>query len=236
VAGSGAVTDAGSPEHPQYGRYVRTGELARWRADGVLEVLGPVGRRAVVGGSEIDLGEVEAVFLGHASVHAAAVVATEDPAEQEAGAVLTAFVETEGETGTAERLHDHARSALRAAVVPREIVVLDALPRNERGTVDHDALVDLAENSGGQADGALDERLVAELLTLWTRLLRSVEVDAQTNFFAGGGHSLLAAKLVQDIDELTGVRLELSEVFAHPTPAALAGHLGAMGVGVKEAS
>lgn len=73
-----------------------------------------------------------------------------------------------------------------------------------------------------------DDPLVKELTVLWQRLLDpAVDVTARTAFFDAGGHSLLAAKLAQDIEELTGIHLELSEIFEYPTPAALAARLTA---------
>jgi hypothetical protein len=69
-----------------------------------------------------------------------------------------------------------------------------------------------------------------ELMRLWRQLLKK-DVMAQTNFFAAGGNSLLAAKLAQDIEELTGVSVDLREIVAHPTPEALAARLGAISTG-----
>jgi hypothetical protein len=67
-----------------------------------------------------------------------------------------------------------------------------------------------------------------ELMRLWRQLLKK-DVMAQTHFFTAGGNSLLATKLAQDVEELTGVPLDLQEIIAHPTPEALAARLGAIG-------
>jgi acyl carrier protein len=75
-----------------------------------------------------------------------------------------------------------------------------------------------------------DDPLVGELQELWRRLLNA-DVTPATSFFKAGGHSLLAAKLAQDVEELTGVHLELQEIFIHPTPAALAARLKAGAAG-----
>ncbi len=61
---------------------------------------------------------------------------------------------------------------------------------------------------------------------MWGQLL-GTEASAQTNFFEAGGHSLLAAVLAQKVEELTGTSLGLTEVFEHPTPAALAARVRA---------
>ncbi|MEU7598073.1 condensation domain-containing protein [Streptomyces sp. NPDC039022] len=70
-------------------------------------------------------------------------------------------------------------------------------------------------------DAAADDPLVSEFAAIWQQLL-SCEVTAQTHFFDAGGHSLLAAVLTQKVEDLTGIALQLRDVFEHPTPAALA--------------
>jgi non-ribosomal peptide synthetase component F len=76
---------------------------------------------------------------------------------------------------------------------------------------------DAAEHQLQDAKDPVLEKLVA----LWRDLL-TTDVSAQTNFFTAGGHSLMAAKLAQDIEQFTGVHLELTDVFDHPTPAGIA--------------
>jgi hypothetical protein len=71
------------------------------------------------------------------------------------------------------------------------------------------------------ADGEVVDRLVA----LWRQVLDREDLDADSNFFTSGGHSLLAAKAAQLTEEATGVPLTLAEFFANQTPRALAGHL-----------
>ncbi|MFB1042728.1 condensation domain-containing protein [Streptomyces chrestomyceticus] len=70
-------------------------------------------------------------------------------------------------------------------------------------------------------DATADDTLVSEFVAIWQQLL-SCEVTAQTHFFDAGGHSLLAAVLTQQVEDLTGIALQLRDVFEHPTPAALA--------------
>jgi Condensation domain/Phosphopantetheine attachment site len=67
-----------------------------------------------------------------------------------------------------------------------------------------------------------DSELVRELVGLWRQMLGRDDVDARSNFFVKGGHSVLAAQLAHKVGELTGVRPKLADVFAMPTPAELA--------------
>ncbi|MBO2456936.1 condensation domain-containing protein [Actinomadura violacea] len=219
VAGAGVTPDA--PDRPPYGRLHRTGELVRRRPDGALERLGRLGRRVVVAETPVDLDRVEAALTGQAGVTAAAALVVADP---EAGDTLVAFAETADEPQWRP-----------PAGVPGLVVRLDLLPRGADGLVDHDAVARLALErlAAGTAASApsasgppADDDLVQRLVELWARLLK-VEATAETGFFEAGGHSLLAAVLAQEVEELTGVHLELSEIFEHKTPVALAARLAA---------
>lgn len=209
---------------------VGTGVLARWCPDGTVERLGPIGEQVTIAGLPVDLGDVDAALRDHPGVAAAATVAAEVPGQD---AVLVSFVVPDGEPGSADDLagaaRDHARDHLPEAAVPTRVHCLEVLPRRPDGRLDRDALLYLAgeqagDDPGGPADA--DDPLVQDLVRLWQELLSDdVTVTADTGFFAAGGHSLLAARLAQDIEELTGVQLELVEIFDHPTPAGLAARL-----------
>jgi amino acid adenylation domain-containing protein len=76
---------------------------------------------------------------------------------------------------------------------------------------------------GAGLDGAGEAGLVGLLVGLWAEVLGRPEVTATTNFFANGGHSLLGVRLVQRIEQETGVELRLADLFGQQTPAGLAG-------------
>ncbi|MFG2353524.1 amino acid adenylation domain-containing protein [Streptomyces sp. NPDC048521] len=224
-------------DDPERGRYYRTGDLARWRADGTLELLGRADRQIKLRGNRIEPGEIEAVLLAHPSVRGAAVALVGDP---DTDAALTAFVEPAGADRTGgtedlvERLWEHARTELPRALVPQDFLVLDTLPTTLNDKVDYPALLELARLRRAEAapQGPARETgdtLVGNLVGLWQRVLNRQDITADTNFFSHGGHSLLGALLVQEAEALVGVRVALSELFEHPTPRRLAGHLRAAG-------
>lgn len=66
------------------------------------------------------------------------------------------------------------------------------------------------------------------LIRLWQRVLTLPEVDASTNFFVHGGHSLLGLVLLDEIERETGTALRLADLFKHPTPARLAQRLAVL--------
>ncbi|KOV61143.1 non-ribosomal peptide synthetase [Streptomyces sp. MMG1121] len=218
--------------HPVHGRYYRTGDLAAWRADGTLEVLGRVDRQVKLRGNRIELGEVESVLLDHPEVRAAAAVVVGDGG---ADASLVAFLVATDAPGLVNRLWEHARTKLPAPAVPGEFVVVDALPTTGNHKVDYLALarqvrdrIAEREERAGQEEGEAavpDDELVATLVELWQTVLDRTDLLPDSNFFTSGGHSLLAAQLTQRIEERLGVRLQLAEVFTRPTPVQLAGFL-----------
>ena len=144
--------------------------------------------------------------------------------------MIVAFTEyADGTSDDVEaRLLAHAELGLAAHAASRLVVRLGALPRTPDGRPDQDALQRSAEKAldeGPVLDPAADDPLSAGLIGLWRTLLNASEATAHTHFFEAGGHSLLAAVLADRIEELTGLTLQLGEIFENPTPAALAARL-----------
>ncbi|QKV75045.1 condensation domain-containing protein [Amycolatopsis sp. Hca4] len=196
-----------------------TGVLAHWRPDGSLHVHGPLDRQLVSGGTRVDLATVEDALTAHTDVVAAAVTlrpGTED---------LVAVVQAPDKPQLAAELARHAEAVLPPAARPTCYLRVDALPETAAHEVDRAAVAELATAAGPVAVAPAEtapDATTAAVVALFGQLLKRTDVTADTNFFAGGGHSLLAAQLVQRIQKQTGVRLKLSAAFAHPTPAALA--------------
>lgn len=219
------LTERRFGEHPRYGRFYHTGDMAQWWPDGTLEVLGRADRQVKLRGNRIELGEVERVLLEHPAVDAAAVVVVGVDAE----AALVAFVVTEDEPEIANRLWGHARAGLPSAAVPSEFVCLAELPTTGNHKVDHLALARLIDertmSRATPKPAEPDDELTAGLVGLWREVLCKDDLTAQSNFFTSGGQSLTAAILLQRIEEELGPRLELAELFTRPTPAELADFL-----------
>ncbi|WAP57573.1 non-ribosomal peptide synthetase [Streptomyces sp. S465] len=232
IAGGGvAIGYHGRPEltadrfrdHPRHGRHYRTGDLARWRGDGTLEVLGRVDRQVKLRGNRIELGEVESVLLGHPAVRAAAALVVTGEADD---ARLVAFLVAEDAPGLVNQVWEHARGSLPAPAVPGEFLVVDALPTTGNHKVDYLALArrirDRDHERAAPSTAGPEDELVGKLIALWQDVLGRTDLHAHSNFFTSGGHSLLAAKLAQSVEERLGVRLQLAEIFTRPSPAQLA--------------
>ncbi|MFF7635947.1 amino acid adenylation domain-containing protein [Kitasatospora sp. NPDC008050] len=228
-------------EHPRFGRYYRTGDLARWRHDGTLELLGRADRQVKLRGNRIELGEVEAAVAGQPGVTAAAAVVVGDPSSD---GRLVLFVHTALGEELVAPLWDRARAVLPASFVPNDVVPVQSLPTTPNGKTDYRALTEAArlrrarrapnaQAAAGPPDTAEpgDEELVGRLIGLWRTFLKRDDITADSNFFTNGGHSLLAARLVRQVEKAADTRVKLADVFGSPTPARLAAHLAARAAG-----
>ncbi|MFE2225620.1 non-ribosomal peptide synthetase [Streptomyces kronopolitis] len=217
-------------ENAEYGRFHRSGDVARWRTDGRIDLFGRRDRQVKLRGNRIEPAEIEAVLLAHPDVEAAAVVVVGDPG---ADGYLAAFVRVPRRPEAVDELWDHAHGQLPRSVVPHRFIAVDAFPRTGSDKVDHLALAEQAARHSGPAVGGhgadsaagTQDDLTATVVGLFAELLDRSDLDAGAHFFANGGHSLLAVALAQRIKDITGVRLALTDVFETPTPAALADRL-----------
>jgi amino acid adenylation domain-containing protein len=208
------------------GRYYATGDLARWRADGTIELLGRADRQVKLRGRRIEPGEIEAAAERHPAVAAAAVVVRGD---RQGDGRLVGYLQPADPGDTTfdtEEVGRYLRSVLPYYLVPADLVRLDRLPRNPSGKVDYEALPEVTaprpSPDGDPGSDPLQDDLVTRLVGIWDEVLDRPECGARTDFFAAGGHSLLAAVLAARIAEETGHDVSLPDVFDAPTPYELA--------------
>ncbi|MFC9156620.1 non-ribosomal peptide synthase/polyketide synthase [Streptomyces bauhiniae] len=205
-------------------RMYRTGDLARWTADGALEYLGRTDDQAKVRGFRVEPGEIEAVLTAHPSVTGAAVVVRDQ--------ALVAYVVPDHGTLDTTVLRAHVAATLPAHMVPAAYVTLDALPLTPNGKLDRRALPD----PDFRTDGALPRTPREEILCgLFADVLGLERVGVHDDFFALGGHSLAAMRLVSRVRAALGADLSLRAVFDAPTPARLAARLDAARTGARPA-
>ncbi|MFK0251245.1 non-ribosomal peptide synthase/polyketide synthase [Amycolatopsis azurea] len=202
------------PFGPAGARMYRTGDLARWTADGRLDFGGRADDQAKIRGFRVEPGEVEAVLERHGDVTQAVVLVREDRPRVKQ---LVAYV-----VSTVDRaeLRRFAADALPEYMVPAAFVTLDALPVLSNGKLDRKALPapDYAELAGGRAPETPYEKT---LCALFAEVLDVPELGADDDFFALGGDSIVAMRLVSRA-RAAGLKITPHEVFARRTVAALA--------------
>ncbi|HEX2133793.1 MAG TPA: amino acid adenylation domain-containing protein [Actinophytocola sp.] len=194
-------------------RMYRTGDIARWRADGALEYLGRADDQVKIRGLRIELGEIENVLADHDGVRAVAVIAREDRGTKR----LVAYVVG---TSTVEELRAFAAATLPEHMVPSAFVPVTELPLTPNGKLDRKALPapDFAVRAGGRAAETQAETLLAGL---FAEVLGLAHVGADDSFFDLGGDSIMSIQLVSRARQ-AGVRITPREVFERRSVADLA--------------
>ncbi|SNT39552.1 amino acid adenylation domain-containing protein [Streptosporangium subroseum] len=190
-------------------RVYRTGDRARWRADGQLEFLGREDGQVKVRGFRIELGEIEARLLAHPGVGQAAVAVHQE--------TLVGY--TVGTAG-GEELARHLTDGLPAYMVPAHWVSLDVLPLTSNGKLDRAALpAPVTEIRAKTAPRGDAEELVADV---FGEVLGIEGIGAFDDFFALGGHSLLATRVIARLRAAIEVDVPIRALFARSTVAGLA--------------
>ena len=215
---------------PHGARMYRTGDRARWRADGTVEYLGRLDFQVKVRGVRIELGEVESALLEQPGVTAAvAIVAADHPGEPR----LVAYVVRAADAAIPSVLRDALALTLPAAMVPTQIVELDALPLTPSGKLDRKALPappELRSTREYLAPRTPTEVVVA---AVFADVLGVERVGAADNFHDLGGHSLLALRIAGRLRERLPVAVTTRLVFEHQTVAALAEALDQLDGGAR---
>ncbi|MFE2085322.1 non-ribosomal peptide synthase/polyketide synthase, partial [Streptomyces scopuliridis] len=201
------------------GRLYRTGDVVRWRADGVLEYAGRGDDQVKVRGFRIELGEIESVLTSHASVAQSVVVAREDrPGVKRLAAYLVAAADTPLDVAV---VREHVASALPEYMVPAAFVVLDSLPLNANGKLDRRALPAPEFASADAAYTAPRTEAERILCGVWAEVLGLEQVGIEDNFFDLGGDSIISLQVVSRARR-AGLALSSRDVFLHPTVITLA--------------
>ncbi|WP_169811475.1 non-ribosomal peptide synthetase [Nocardia harenae] len=195
-------------------RMYRTGDLAAWRGDGALEYLGRADFQVKLRGQRIELGEIEAVLRADAAVAQAAVLLR--------GEHLVAYA-VPGRAGHLDPVAVRSELAERlpSALVPSAVVVLDELPLNASGKLDRRALPDpeFTGVAGYRAPRGFAEEVAA---AAFAEVLGVASVGADDDFFALGGNSLSATRVVARVGAALDATLPVRMLFEAPTVAGLA--------------
>jgi amino acid adenylation domain-containing protein len=217
------------------GRLYRTGDLARHLQDGRLAFLGRADHQIKLRGHRIELGEIEAALRSHPAVADGAVLMH---GEGSRDGFLTGYLVLRKTGGVApspeildpEELRAYLRRRLPESMVPAAFVTLDALPLSRTGKVDRRRLEQMAP--GGvlrprRSHVAPRNRNEEILFGIWSEILGPERIGdgfgVFDDFFALGGHSLIATQLLARIHDAFGVELPVRTVFQASTVAAQAG-------------
>jgi acyl-coenzyme A synthetase/AMP-(fatty) acid ligase/acyl carrier protein len=202
-------------------RLYKTGDLARYRADGNIEFLGRIDQQVKLRGFRIELGEIESTLADHEAVREAAVVIREDESGDQR--LVSYVVADEFNAPSVTDLRAFVRSKLPEYMLPAAFMLLDRLPLTANGKLDRNALP-IPDGEWQSEETFVEPRsdLEWQLVEIWSEVLKLERVGVHDNFFDLGGHSLMATQVVSQIRETMGIELPLSEMFSYLTVAKLA--------------
>jgi acyl carrier protein len=217
-------------------RLYRTGDQARWLADGNMEYLGRLDHQIKLRGFRIELGEIESAMQEYEGVLQSAVVARSDKAGDKRLVAYVVSGSAKPENGNGSKgaglqiseLREHLRRRLPEYMVPSAFVEMDELPLNHSGKVDRRKLPDVEGAESRNAEDIVPPRTEAEryIAEIWQEFLKVDKVSVEDNFFDIGGHSLMVVQIQARLAGRFGNRLRVVDFFTYPTIAALANYLG----------
>ena len=207
------------PFHPD-GRIYRTGDRARWRADGEIEFLGRIDGQTKLRGFRVELGEIEAELSRHPGIRESAVRVLGDSPEDKSLAAY--FIPANGHALEPNELRAFLTRRLPDYMIPRVFVPLRAFPLTPNGKVDRRALPDPAVNTVVVAPPASASPTEQRIAGLMAATLGQPNVGIEDDFFRLGGHSLLAMDLMARLRKAFGVEIPPSVLFETPNVQGIA--------------
>ncbi|MFE5852666.1 amino acid adenylation domain-containing protein [Streptomyces sp. NPDC056500] len=215
-------------------RMYRTGDLARLNPHGTFDFVGRADDQVKIRGNRVEPGEVAAVLAAHPAVAEAVVVARGDRLIGYVGApTSTSPTRNAPDPTTPDALvavpdvpglRAFCADRLPAHLVPDTVVILDALPTTSNGKVDNTALPEPPTKPVNLTVPADPPRTATEraVAAIWGTVLDQSDVDRTADFFAIGGHSLIAAHVLAAVRDRLGVTVPMSTLFTASTVAAFA--------------
>lgn len=202
-------------------RLYRTGDRARFLADGNIEYLGRNDNQIKLRGFRIELGEIESTLLLNGDVRSAAVAVRQD---HNGDKFLVGYVVSAGAALDARALKAFLKDRLPEYMVPAFFVFLDSLPLLSNGKLNRNALPAPEQTGAPSAREFVAPRDATErkLVEIWEKLLNQRPIGIRDDFFDLGGHSLLLIRLIAQMQKEFGQRLPVATVFVSPTIEALA--------------
>ncbi|MFA5910700.1 MAG: amino acid adenylation domain-containing protein [Vicinamibacterales bacterium] len=199
------------------GTMYRTGDLVYRLEDGVPVFIGRRDSQVKIRGLRIELGEIEVALAETTGLAEWVVLAIAD--------TLVAYVKTVGASPSAADVRARVGRRLPDYMIPPVVVAVEAWPLSPNGKVDRDALSRLKRPDGPDVSTPPRTETERRIAAIWREVLERPSFGREESFFAIGGHSLLAARVVARIRAAFNIELPLRAVFEAPTIAAIGSHI-----------
>jgi acyl carrier protein len=203
---------------------LRTGFLGRMREDGRIELMGQWDDFVTMGGFRVNLRQIKALLVRHPDVVEATAAAVRLP---KGGSRLVAYVVAKAGAAPTDRdLRELLANKVSDASLPSQIMIVASLPKDAKGDVVPELLPQPESPKIARVEKMpLDAILHQQLIDIWTEILKVPNVSVEDNFFALGGTSMLALRMMLQVEKLCGRALPLSLLLTGATIANLARHI-----------
>ncbi|HDJ1438259.1 TPA: amino acid adenylation domain-containing protein [Serratia rubidaea] len=201
-------------------RLYRSGDRARWLADGRIQYLGRLDDQVKIRGNRIELGEIESVIMQTPGVNTAIAMVSE-PEHAADKKIVACLVADAAQPDLLDAVKARLKKTLPSYFLPADYLLLPRLPLNANGKTDKAALLAHYAASRTTAGNALPDAAQEQVAAVWRELLALNAIGADDNFFDIGGHSLLAARLAEAIGQRLGVKTYVRDIYEFPTVTAL---------------
>ena len=198
-------------------RMYRSGDIAAWTGDGELMLRGRADGQVKVRGQRLELGEVAAKLMRHPGIGEAVVRLL----DTEGSAVLAAYYTAPTDLSYTE-LYTFAAAILPDYMVPAVYMHVPQIPLTANGKVDMSRLPVPEMKASDAAAGPL----ASAILALFRRVLKKPDMPVDADYFVYGGDSLNALETLAELEEMSGIRLKVADLYALRTAARLAQRLG----------
>lgn len=204
----------------------QSGDLGKYTAEGEIVYMGRADQQIKIRGYRIEPGEIESVLHQIDEIKTALIIAREDtPGDQR----MVAYVILQPGSLLPEHYAADWKAELRTQLpeymIPQDYVVLDQFPLTPNHKVDRKALPKPASQSRLSVTVPEDRQMSKQeilIADIWSNVLGLTNPSPEDDFFEVGGHSLLAVKVMTEIEKVTGKRLPLATLFDYSTIAGLA--------------
>ncbi|TWT93637.1 non-ribosomal peptide synthetase [Neorhodopirellula pilleata] len=201
-------------------RIYDTGDKACWRPDGSIEFLGRADNQVKVRGFRIELGEIEQNLKQHPAIDQSVVVLRDDlRGTNAADKSIVAYVVCNLPDLPVTELRNFLRETLPEYMIPNAFVMLDEIPLTPNLKVDRNALPmpNIGSDQVTPNDDTPRDSVERQIASIWKKTLGVNTLGLDDDFFNVGGHSLLAARMIRDVEKLYGHRLPLATLLQAPS-------------------
>ncbi len=196
----------------------KTGDLGRYLSNGTVQFQGRSDRQVNINGLRVELGEIETILVQHQQILESAVVVEKNKLNE----TLTAYIVPSQNPPTKEEIRNFVLEKLPKYMLPSNIVFCDSFPLTASGKIDRNALAKSAIEDKQNNYVAPSNQMESEIIQMLESILGVAKISAEDNFIELGGNSLIAARLVTEIEQKYQQKIPISSIFQSSTPQALA--------------